>query len=250
MARSLSEKLDDLNEELAGFGPYRLAVFPVPKLRLLQKNARYMDNDTFRRLVQNVKKDGGLASLPLVYTADGTNTVLSGNHRVMAAKEAGLEEILCLTVTHELSSSEAVAIQLSHNAIEGKDDLAVLKELYDAIESVDLKAYSGIDEETRKLLDELSLQAIKAPAIKMHDIHFLFLPEEGESLRMAVEECGKILSKDDSFVAKLTDYEKFFEAVVTAKEKLNIRNSAVALMELVSRGRQQIEQEHTTETDT
>jgi len=39
-----------------------------------------------------------------------------------------------------------VAIHLSHNAIAGQDDLAILRELFDEINDVALKEYSGLDD--------------------------------------------------------------------------------------------------------
>lgn len=49
----------------------------LAELKLMEKNAHYMDPDEFTRLVNNIKKDGVLTSLPVVYRG----TVLSGNHR-------------------------------------------------------------------------------------------------------------------------------------------------------------------------
>jgi ParB-like chromosome segregation protein Spo0J len=43
----------------------------------------------FKRLVENIRRDGVLTQLPLVYRG----RILSGNHRVRAAIEAGLTEI-------------------------------------------------------------------------------------------------------------------------------------------------------------
>ena len=53
-------------------------------LTLLKKNARFMRPDQFNRLVDNLRRDGVLTSLPLVF--DGV--VYSGNHRVKAALKA------------------------------------------------------------------------------------------------------------------------------------------------------------------
>lgn len=50
--------------------------------------------------------------------------VLSGNHRVQASVEAGIERILVMIIEEDLTRSQAVAIQLSHNALVGEDDPA------------------------------------------------------------------------------------------------------------------------------
>src|SRR5690606_18347494 len=76
--------------------PFRVAVVNVDDLLLLEKNARYMTNAQFRNLVNNIKRDGGLSSVPFCVREGDKFRVLSGNHRVMAAREAGLREILIM----------------------------------------------------------------------------------------------------------------------------------------------------------
>ena len=53
-------------------------------LKLLEKNARYMTPQEFSQLVANIKQDGKLMGVPVVYRGE----VLSGNHRVRAAIKA------------------------------------------------------------------------------------------------------------------------------------------------------------------
>lgn len=67
------------------------------ELLLLELNARFMRHEQFARLVQNVRNDGKLTSVPFaVREDDGRYRVLSGNHRVQAAVEAGLTTIDCM----------------------------------------------------------------------------------------------------------------------------------------------------------
>ena len=141
------------------------------RLKLLETNARYMRHEQYNRLVENVKRDGRLTSIPFAalwryYTQedplpmdeDGGLVweVLSGNHRVMAAIDAGLTEIDCMVTEDPLPKPQRVAIQLSHNAIAGEDDPAILKQLYQEIGEVDLKLYAGLDDKMLALLDESS----------------------------------------------------------------------------------------------
>src|ERR1039458_3962134 len=87
-------------------------------LKLLEKNARYMTPQEFSQLVANIKQDGKLMGVPVVYRGE----VLSGNHRVRAAIKAGIDEADVLDVLTELTEERRLAIQLSQNAINGKDD--------------------------------------------------------------------------------------------------------------------------------
>lgn len=236
----LNERLQQLNEALSGVVPFRLALLAPDDLEILKsgRNARFMRNDTFAQLVANVKRDGGLSSVPLVYAGSGVEKprVLSGNHRVMAAKEAGLESVLCLVIDDAKTMQEQVAIQLSHNAIAGQDDLPTLKQLYDEIEDLALKAYSGIDEQLRKQLDSIKFSAISEPRLQFRQVTFLFLPREAEEIQRLAGQVEKILEDDESFLFQMRDYEEFFNAVAAVKQKLRIHNSATALMELLRRG--------------
>ena len=133
MAEEIREVLNLLNEKLAGLFPYRLEMATPGELKLLEKNARYMKAEQFQSLVENIKKDGNLSSLPLCYREkDGKLRVLSGNHRVQAGRQAGVEQILVMVVGDEKDSDARLAIQLSHNAIAGQDDLVILKELWES----------------------------------------------------------------------------------------------------------------------
>ena len=99
-----------------------------------------MKPDEFHKLVQNIKRDGCLTQLPFVCKDPNEKKwlVLSGNHRVQAAIEAGLETIQVQATNKRLTKDEMIAIQLSHNAISGQDDMAILKELYGAIDDIEM----------------------------------------------------------------------------------------------------------------
>ena len=59
---------------------------------------------------------------------------------------AGPSEVMVLYSDRELTRAQQVAIHLSHNAVVGQDDLAILRELYDEINDVALREYSGLDD--------------------------------------------------------------------------------------------------------
>jgi hypothetical protein len=84
-------------------------------LRMLKKNARYMAEPEFNRLVENLRRDGVLTSLPLVYRGE----VLSGNHRVQAALKAAIVQADVIEIETELSEEQR-ACWLSHNALTSK----------------------------------------------------------------------------------------------------------------------------------
>jgi len=92
----------------------------LTKLKLLDGNPRYMTPAQFKRLVKNLEHDGVLTSAPLVYKGE----VISGNHRVQAAIEAGITDADIIEIISDLTESEKRAIALSHNSISGSTDTA------------------------------------------------------------------------------------------------------------------------------
>jgi hypothetical protein len=246
----IQAKLNELNAVLGATVPFKLGLFDPNQLETLKQNARYMRNDMFAQLVANVKRDKALSSAPLVYAANGSTAkpkVLSGNHRVLAARAAGLPRVLCLVVDNEKSAEEQIAIQLSHNAISGADDLQELKRLYEEVRDIELKSYSGLDEDTIKQLNSIKFDPVSEPRLQFKTVTFLFLPSELIEIQALGEEVDKILRDKHSYLFQKRDYLEFFNLLATAKEKLDIRNSAVAILELMRAGMSKIEGEHATE---
>ncbi|MFF2507594.1 ParB/Srx family N-terminal domain-containing protein [Streptomyces sp. NPDC058067] len=80
-------------------------------LTLLDHNARFLPHEQFRQLVANIERDGHLTSTPLVWNdrETGRLVVLSGNHRTLAAVEAGLSTIWWMQID-ELTSRAAYKV--------------------------------------------------------------------------------------------------------------------------------------------
>ena len=229
-AREAAQKL---NEIMGDSVPYKIDVMNPKDIALLDKNARYMNHDMFQNLVGNIKKDGALSSLPLCWKKpDGATVVLSGNHRVQAANQAGLSFIMVLVIERDLSRSEQVAIQLSHNAISGKDDQAILKSLWDEIEDIDLRQYAGLDSELLNELDKMEFCTISDAQPDFKQVILLFLPEEIDQLKALMQDADVLFSQHETFVASRLHYETMFNALVEVKEKFNIVNNPTALLKI------------------
>ena len=247
MAEEIREALNLLNDKLSGLFPYRLELAAPGELKLLEKNARYMKAEQFQALVENIKKDGNLSSLPLCYREqDGRLRVLSGNHRVMAARQAGVGQILVLVIAGEKNQDERLAIQLSHNAISGQDDLVILKELWESIKDVQARIYAGLDSDTLKALQGIQFTAITEQRLRYKLTNFLFLPEELEDLDQLLKETAAAFAGDVVYLAHLHTFDAFFELITRIKKRCVIKNSAAAflkLMELARIGLEQLMQE-------
>lgn len=201
------------------------------QIELLKLNARYMKSKTFGRLVDNIKADGCLTSVPLCYQADdGVIRCISGNHRTKAAIEAGLKKITVQVITTEISDDEFIAKQLSHNALVGLDNKEILRLLWDKIGSVDAKLYSGIDKD---MIEKLEMPTI--PPVDMNleyeQVTILFLAHEKEEIAKLLDELRKrsIVSKEN-WIEAIEHYGEIAEAIQRICDKEKIHNYATALL--------------------
>ncbi|MGW3118481.1 ParB/Srx family N-terminal domain-containing protein [Streptomyces sp. NPDC001107] len=200
-------------------------------LTLLDVNARFLPHEQFRQLVVNIERDGCLTSTPLVWndTASGRLVVLSGNHRTLAAIEAGLEQIWWMQIDEPLPRQRQIALQLSHNAIAGQDDPAILKELYDELESVEWRQYTGLDDKTLDLLEKVDVASLGEANLDFASVQFMFLPDELEQAEAAFDAARSTAAADQRWVAGLEQYEPVLDALETSRAAYKIGNSATAL---------------------
>lgn len=201
----------------------RIARGLLSSLRLLGKNARYMAEPEFNRLVANLKHDGVLTSLPLVYRGE----VLSGNHRVQAAIKAGIAEADWIEITSELTDQQQRAIQLSHNALTGKDDPNILREIYEGL-NLEWQKYSAVYEEMFKL-DEQTAIGLGVPIAKYEELVIAFLPEDRQSFYDFAVKLEKRYKKAHVLVGEASAYDDLFAAILAVKEGRHIGNTGTAL---------------------
>ena len=217
-----ADTLSDLKTEIRRVDPKSLA--------LLEKNARYMTQAQLQRLIDNLKKDGALTSVPLCAPmADGRLEVLSGNHRVQAAIGAGLAEIDVMVILTPIDQARRVAIQLAHNAVTGQDDPSILRELYLGLE-LDGKAYSGLNDDFFKGLTQIDIAGMGIGSVKYEDLHLSFLQaEKAVFLALVADIEKKGAKKATRLVGDLADFSAVFETVVAIKHRSEVFNSAIAL---------------------
>ncbi|MGW4007943.1 ParB N-terminal domain-containing protein [Streptomyces sp. NPDC004763] len=197
----------------------------------LEVNARYMRKEEWDRLVENIRRDGCLTSTPLLYSGgeydEGRELILSGNHRTKAAAEAGIEEIDCMLIEEHLTRQQLVAIQLSHNAIAGQDDPATLKQLYEELDDVDWRAYSGLDDEQLQLLAEVSPEGLSEANLDFATVSLIFLPAELEAAREAFDQAR--LGQNESWLAARADYMQTLDTLASTHAAHKVGNVATAL---------------------
>lgn len=204
-------------------------------LREQDKNARVMPLEKFERLTANIGKDKRLESLPLVTPvknqADNDEfLIISGHHRVRAARSAGLQFIYVMSLDENLSHDQIRAKQLAHNALSGFDNLDVLAELYKEIEDVNEKLASGIT--------DMDLQ-IDAPILHAGDIEvnfdfetlsILFMPKQAnrfDEILSTIEPESKI------YLADKADFERMKTQIQEVSKRENIRNMSAIMARIL-----------------
>lgn len=211
-------------------------------LKLLDLNARYMRHEVFQRLVENIRRDGGLTgNTPFAWRLHDDTTgepvdpetyeVLSGNHRVKAAIAAEID-MIDVTVTDDyLPTVRRRAIQLSHNALAGEDDPAVLRTIYESIGDVELRLYTGLDDKALNLLTDISVSALSEAGLDFQTIGVTFLPHERDAVEDAWTQARKVLSDADGYwLARWDDYDRLMDALEAAGQAYGVKNTATALM--------------------
>jgi len=223
-------ELAELSSQLWGEG-MRLMVVKPEELVLLKENARFFKREVFRQLRDNIKADKRLSSTPLCYQhSDGRLEVLSGNHRVQASVEAGIEHIIVMVVTEELEKSKRIAIQLSHNALVGEDDKNILANLWAQMESVTDQLYSGLDSEVADSVKDVELVDFTTPKIPARMVTFMFTDGEKEQLAAILELLADTAKKSSVvYVCPSEHYQPFVQLIADTKDAEKIRDSSLAM---------------------
>ncbi len=242
MDQEIPATLNELNRKLSDVLPYKLHLANAREIDFLEKNARYMTKEQFASLTNNIKHDGGLTSLPLCYRQEnGKLLVLSGNHRLKAAIEAGYSEFLVLLIDKSLTRDQQIAIQLSHNALQGKDDEQILKELWAEILDLESSIYSGLSTELIEKLQGTDFIAIAEQRPLYKEISLLFLPEEIEQLAAICDGILELVKTKTAFAGRITEYDAILEGMIAVKQNQKIINSTIAFFALAQAVRQYLE---------
>lgn len=205
----------------------------------LEKNAHYMEQGMFNRLVDNIKKDGALSSVPFcVPKDDGRYEVVSGNHRVKAAKVAGIP-IITIMYADDLTKDQKLAIQLSHNSINGKDDLTILRELLEEISTGEYKDYAHISEDAFLELEKMDYEIVQ-PKHTVIPVTFFFYDYDNAKL----EELIKLLEEkrpeevENSVVLPMAEFDRIKEVVAEVQKKFKIKSYGLSMSKIITIARE------------
>lgn len=208
-----------------------VAKVPIEMFREQDINARIMEDAKFKQLVNNIKKRGTLESLPLcTYTSRGIE-IISGHHRIKAARTAGLKTAPTLLDMSELNRSQIAAKQLAHNAICGVDDQNTLREIAKLITDVDDMLESAIDESIfKEQMQEIERLATPSVDIDWKTVQFTFLPHQLKDLNRLVE---KTVGTDTVGIVGDEQFSPFVEALEKTKRFDDVKAVGTAVYVMI-----------------
>jgi hypothetical protein len=240
-------KLEELNPLLVSMGFARLEIVKPSQCLAQKKNAQYFDVQTFNQLVQNIKNDKRLEGTPLAYEVSQENDevkqdenaepkqrkfgIISGHHRIDACRSAGVEYILIMVIDLKGGKDELRSKQISHNALVGKDDETVLKELFEEIKSIEYKIQSGLNSE----IEKINYSSLNFKIGSFKNIAITFLPEDEERFNETVKDIEQFLTYQSGtsvYLAPLEIYDKFADALRRVKKVENIKSNGTAILRL------------------
>lgn len=226
----IQEKLDEINDLIT---PYKLAyVSPTQDCVPLEKNAHYMEKQTLDRLTENIAEDGFLSQLPFAMKrSDGKYLILSGNHRLKASIKAKLEYILILYID-EVNKDKQIAYTLSHNALVGKDDIQMLKEIYDEMQSIEAREFSGLNGIKFIDTDKIPTVSINDGDIELTEIKFMFVESRSNDVKSVLSELEKQKISEDCGIV-IGSFEAFIKVVTEVKKKFDIKSNTVAFSRMI-----------------
>jgi hypothetical protein len=219
---------------------FKLKEVGIDEIVFVEKNARFMEQTTFLQLVDNIRRDGQLSSVPFTILLDngkhkGKYEVISGNHRVKAAKQAGITRLHIMYVEEALiSNDEKRAIQLSHNSITGQDDLGILRELVEEIANTDYKEYAHIDETIFEELDKFDYDIIQ-PKNEVVTVSLVFYDNIKADFDAIVEELDTFTEGDleNTHILPKAALQGFNEVVGMVQSKYRVKSQGMAVMKMV-----------------
>ncbi|MEO0869650.1 MAG: hypothetical protein AAFY17_14675, partial [Cyanobacteria bacterium J06642_11] len=160
---------------------------------------------------------------------DGCLVVISGNHRIEGAINSGvIEEVYLMEIEGFVDDDKLLALQLSHNSINGQDDPSLLLNLYEEL-PLAAKEYSGVTDDMFNI-DPVDIQGLSIGAPSYEQVSLYFLPEDLGRFTLLLEEIRSKAEKMNILSARMEDFSKVFETLVRIKEELKVYNTASAFL--------------------
>ena len=206
-------------------------------------NARTMKKEAMDRLIQTIKRDKRIESLPLCALTDRGLEIVSGHHRIRAMRAAGVTEGYCLVDVTGLPRSSIAAKQLALNSIQGYDDPQLLARIFESIGDVDARLEAFID---AKMIE------VHIPRIKVDDVDLgmrfetviiMFIPWERQYVKDALTAIEHELigtQAHEAWLADLEFFDNFKKLGRQITKEYDIHSMSTALYKMAELARQQM----------
>jgi len=206
----------------------------IEKVVEQQVNAQVMPPEMLERLAETIRRDSRLESLPFVVKRESDRGVyfemISGHHRLRAARMAGVKLIHVIAETNPLTRSSLVAKQIAHNSITGDPDPEIVAQMFAEIESLDDALEAFVDREQLDTFVDFTPEPTQ--------------PDDGNWCMFAMGFLPADMTKFDNLLKRLTGDEtligaadaavftRFQDAIVRVGGARDIRNIGGALLEM------------------
>lgn len=187
-----------------------------------------MKAEMFERLTENIKNSDRLESLPFCALTDKGMEIISGHHRVRAARQAGIFEIFVLVDVSGLSTDKIKAKQLAHNSIWGYDNEELVKRIFDEIQDASAKLEAFVPDKIVEQFKKVSVGDINVE-MDIQQIQLMFFKYE--------RECIKRLEKyladgDEVYADEIEHFEDVKKMIKETGREYNIRAVGTILARL------------------
>lgn len=133
-------------------------VVPTELIDCNDYNANEMRPEQYRRLVQDIKEHGMLSGI-LIFEKGDRYEVVDGEHRFLAAREAGMTEIPAFVLSRKPTRAEQMQLTVKLNSLRGKWNREKLRENVLELMALDedgLKSLAQIDADIKKQYEALT----------------------------------------------------------------------------------------------
>lgn len=200
----------------------------VEDLKEQDLNARYMKADMFERLTENIRADGRLESLPFCALTDRGLEIVSGHHRVRAARQAQIFDIFCIVDITGMSRDRIKSKQLSHNSIDGYDNAELVKRIYDSIGDAKARLEAFVPEELVEQFKKVSVGDVNVE-MDIQQVQLMFFKYE----QYCIKKLEKYLDEnDEAYAAEIKQFDGVKKMIAETGKEYNIRAAGTILARL------------------
>jgi len=233
------QQVQEINEHLAELSaqvlPPGISLYyaHVDELREQSVNPRSMPQEMMDQLIENISVTGGLESAPLCVLVDDRIEIISGHHRIRAAREAGIEYVLVF-LYEKLSPSRIKAKQLAHNTIQGQDDVELVKRVWDEITDIQARFEAFVDPRIfDDIPDSVSFRQVDVDLYEQSKTVLLaFLPIQEMDFEGVIEQIVPQADFDKAYLANREIYDQWKAALQRVRQEVEIVSIPTAVAEM------------------